>query len=95
MLSTEEASGPTAVVANAWDISVEPWGSEKEGSAQNRLEVTVSTVTPIGNRVRVGLLAPQPFTADVTSCAASRLKLEPGARALASFKATATRLVPR
>ena len=94
VLSTGVAEGPTAVTVNVWDISLEPPGSVHEGSAQNRLPVAVSTVTPVGNRVRVGLLAPQPFTAELTHSAARRLELEPGAGAVASFKATATRLIP-
>ena len=95
VLSTGAASGPTAVTVNAWEISLEPSNSVHEGSAQNRLPVAVSAVTSVGNRVRVGLLAPQPFTAELTPSAAQRLELKPGAGAVASFKATATRLVPR
>lgn len=95
VLSTGVARGPTAVTVNAWDITLEPPGSAQEGSAQNGLPVAVSTVTPVGNRVRVGLLAPQPFSAEVTLSAAHSLGLEPGRRVVASFKATATRLVPR
>ena len=40
-------------------------------------------------RVRIG-----PLTAEVTAAAARELELMPGAMATASFKATATRLVP-
>ena len=52
------------------------------------------SVTAVGNRVRVGLAAPQPLTAELTEPAVERLHLRPGARVVASWKATATRLLP-
>ena len=48
----------------------------------------------MGNRVRLGLAAPQPLVAEVTQAAVQRLSLAPGARVEARWKATATRLVP-
>ena len=54
---------------------------------------TVASVTPVANRVRVGLLAPQPLTAELTAGAAQALELAPGVQTLAVFKATATRLL--
>jgi molybdate transport system ATP-binding protein len=53
----------------------------------------VTTVTPLGNRVRVGLAVPEPLTADVTLAAAEGLALTPGAPVVVVLKATATRLV--
>jgi molybdate transport system ATP-binding protein len=50
-------------------------------------------VTEVGNRVRVGLAAPQPLVAEVTGVAVGGLHLAPGVRVTASWKATATRLV--
>jgi molybdopterin-binding protein len=44
--------------------------------------------------VRVGLLAGQPLTAEVTAAAVDELRLERGARVAATWKAAATRLVP-
>ena len=49
------------------------------------------SVTAVGNRVRVGLAAPQPLTAELTEPAVERLHIEPGARLIASWKATATK----
>jgi len=89
------ASGRVAVTVHPWEISVEPAGAAGEGSAQNRLTVTVASVSPVGNRVRVGLLAPQPLVAELTDAAARRLELAPGAVVVAAWKATATRLVVR
>ncbi|MDX6730507.1 MAG: hypothetical protein QOC54_455, partial [Baekduia sp.] len=42
-----------------------------------------------------GLAAPQPLTAEITDASARQLALEPGARAVATWKATATRLLSR
>jgi molybdate transport system ATP-binding protein len=56
--------------------------------------VEVISVTVVGSRVRVGLAAPQPLTAELTEPAVRSLQLAPGQRAIASWKATATRLLP-
>ena len=77
-----------------WEVTVEAPGLRAHGSAQNRLAATVTSLTPVGNRVRVGLATPQPLVAEVTQAAVDRLSLAPGARVEARWKATATRLVP-
>ena len=64
------------------------------GSARNHLLVDVVSVTAVGNRVRVGLAAPQPLTAEISDAAVRELGLAPGARAVASWKAAATRVLP-
>ncbi|MDX6678240.1 MAG: molybdate transport system ATP-binding protein, partial [Solirubrobacteraceae bacterium] len=91
--STDRRSGPVALSVHPWEISLEPAGSRAEGSAQNHVQAEVVTVTEIGNRVRVGLTAPQPLVAEVTAAAVGGLQLVPGVRVTASWKATATRLV--
>ena len=50
------------------------------------------SVAHVGNRTRVRL---RTLTAEITAASAERLGLEPGRRVVASFKATATRLLPR
>jgi molybdopterin-binding protein len=50
-------------------------------------------VTTIGSRARVGLAAPEPLVAEITSTSAARLDLRPGTRVTAVWKATATRLI--
>jgi molybdate transport system ATP-binding protein len=93
--STDLATGSVAVAIFPWEITLEPAGTDAHGSALNRLAVTVSSVTEIGNRARVGLAAPQPFVAEVTGQSVRHLGLHPGTEVIASFKATATRLVER
>ena len=83
-----------AVSVYPWEIALAPPGSADPGSARNHLDVEVISVTAVGNRVRVGLAAPQPLTAELTEPAVERLHIEPGTRAVASWKATATRLLP-
>ena len=92
LLSTDAASGPVAATIHPWEISV---GEPGPTTARNRLEVTVETVTTVGSRVRLGLLGAQPLVAEVTAPAVAALALAPGSRVTASFKAAATRLVPR
>ena len=64
-----------------------------EGSAQNRLAAEVISITTVGNRVRLGLIGPQLFAAEITQHSVERLDLEVGARVTATWKAAATRLV--
>jgi molybdate transport system ATP-binding protein len=93
VLSADEASGRVVVVVHPWEVSVELPGAA-HGSAQNRLDATIATLTPAGNRVRVGLQAGQPLAAEITPAAAASLGLAAGKGVIASWKATATRLVP-
>jgi len=92
--SAEDAYGPVAVTVYPWDIAIAPAGAIDPGSARNHLDVEVVSVTAVGNRVRVGLAAPQPLTAELTEPAVARLELRPGERVVATWKATATRLLP-
>ena len=78
-----------------WEITLEPAGTPAHGSALNRLDAKVVSVTEVGNRARVGLLAGQPLAAEVTGESAARLGLAPGTSVVATWKATATRLVAR
>jgi molybdate transport system ATP-binding protein len=92
--STDTASGEVAVSVYPWEIALEPPGAPgPRGSAQNRLAARVTSVTPIGNRVRLGLASPQPLAAEITLASARRLGLRAGAEVTATWKAAATRLV--
>jgi molybdate transport system ATP-binding protein len=93
--STDQAQGPVAVSVYPWEISIEPAGEARHGSAQNRLVAEVLSLTVVGNRVRVGLAAPQALAAEITRSSAEELGLRAGSRVTATWKAAATRLVPR
>jgi molybdate transport system ATP-binding protein len=88
--STDEATGRVAVSMHPWDVTI---GSEP-GSAHNRLSTRVTTLTRIGNRTRVGLAAPQPLAAEITTDSAERLQIRVGETVEAVWKAAATRLLP-
>jgi len=91
--SLERAAGPVAVSVYPWEIALAAPGALTPDSARNHLDVEVLSVTAVGNRVRVGLAAPQPLTAEVSEPAARELGLAPGGRVVASWKAAATRLL--
>jgi molybdate transport system ATP-binding protein len=92
--STDPASGPVAVSVFPWEISLQPPGAESEDSMLNRLPGQVASLTPVGNRVRVGLTTPQPLGTEVTARSAEAMALRPGSHVIAAWKATATRLIP-
>ncbi|MGH2985526.1 MAG: TOBE domain-containing protein, partial [Solirubrobacterales bacterium] len=93
--SSDRAVGQVGVAVYPWEITLEPAGAAPHGSALNRLEARVRSVTEVGNRARIGLLASQPFAAEVTTESVTRLGLAPGLVVTATWKATATRLVER
>jgi molybdate transport system ATP-binding protein len=93
LTSTDGAEGRVAVSVFPWEIAIEPPGEPRHGSAQNRLDAEVVSVTTVGNRVRLGLAASQPLAAEVTGPAVEALDLHAGSRVTASWKAAATRLV--
>ena len=92
--SSDQAAGRVAVSVHPWEVALEPAGADAAGSPVNRLPATVESVTVVGSRARVGLVAGQPLAAEITTASAERLSLAPGVRVVASWKATATRLVP-
>jgi molybdate transport system ATP-binding protein len=91
--STDRGEGAVAVSVFPWEIAIEPPREEPHGSAQNRLAAEVLSMTTVGNRVRLGLAAPQPVAAEITQASAQALDLRAGSRVTATWKAAATRLV--
>jgi molybdate transport system ATP-binding protein len=91
VFSTDNAHGAVGVSVHPWDIALAD--SEPAGSTNNHLPARVESVTTIGNRARVGLHASQPLAAEITAASAERLQLQPGSEVVATWKATATRLV--
>jgi molybdopterin-binding protein len=90
--STDTATGPVSVIVYPWEVSLALEPAAGADSALNHVQGEVASVTPVGNRARVRIGA---LTAEVTASSAERLGLAPGRRVVASFKATATRLLPR
>ena len=78
--STDPGTGRVALSVHPWEIALEPDGEAPHGSAQNRLSAEVLSVTTVGNRVRLGLAAPQPLQAEITAAAARDLAFAPAPR---------------
>jgi molybdate transport system ATP-binding protein len=90
--TTDHGDGRVAVSVYPWEITIGQAPAAAE-SAQNRLSARITSLTTIGNRVRVGLDAGQPLVAEVTAKAIDDLQLSVGRDVIAAWKATATRLV--
>jgi molybdate transport system ATP-binding protein len=90
--SADAAGGRVAASVFPWDVALEPPSTLAHGSAQNRVDARVASVTRIGNRVRIGLECPQPLACEVTEAAVRDLDLDAGSMVVAAWKATATRL---
>jgi molybdate transport system ATP-binding protein len=95
LTALEGEPGAVAVSVYPWEIALARPGEVARDSARNHLDVEVLSVTTVGTRVRVGLAAPQPLTAELSEASARELGLRRGMRAVASFKAAATRVLPR
>jgi molybdate transport system ATP-binding protein len=89
LLSSDAVSGRVGAVVYPWEIAVAR--GDPDDSTQNHLHGPIVSLVPVGNRVRVRV---GPVTAEITAASAERLALREGDRAVASFKATGTRLVP-
>jgi ABC-type sulfate/molybdate transport systems ATPase subunit len=86
--STDVLEGSGAAVVYPWDVTLAR--SAPDDSAQNHVAANVGSVSRIGNRVRVAV---GPLTAEVTAESADRLAVREGEQLVATWKATATRLV--
>jgi ABC-type sulfate/molybdate transport systems ATPase subunit len=86
--STDTVAGAAAAVVYPWDVTLAR--VTPDDSAQNHLVAEVGSVSRIGNRARVTV---GPLTAEVTAESADRLAVREGERLVATWKATATRLV--
>jgi molybdopterin-binding protein len=86
--STDRGTGRVGVAVPAWEVTVSrtPLGD----SALNHLTAPISSVATFGNRARVRIGS---LTAEVTAASVERLALREGEIVVASFKATATRVV--
>jgi len=89
LVSADEVYGAVGVIVYPWDVSLSR--SPIAGSALNHVTRPVTSIVPVGNRVRVRV---GPLSAELTALSAEQLQLQRGDEVHASFKATATRLVP-
>jgi ABC-type sulfate/molybdate transport systems ATPase subunit len=88
IFSTDSAEGPVEVVVYPWEILV--GRAHQEDSALNVIEGEIRSLVHVGNRVRLRI---GELTAEVTEASVEKLGLDVGTHAIASFKATGTRLV--
>jgi len=86
--STDVLRGAAAAVVYPWDVTLAR--TAPDDSAQNHVAGEVGSLSRIGNRVRVAV---GPLTAEVTAESAERLAVREGEQLVATWKATATRLV--
>jgi molybdate transport system ATP-binding protein len=91
LVSTDVVDGPVGVVVYPWEISVA--SRAPQGSALNAVSGPVRRVSLLGNRARVTVGSRPPVVAEVTEASVRHLGLSPGSNVVASWKATATRLV--
>ena len=92
--TTDPGTGRVALSVYPWEITVGHPDAAVDESAQNRLVARITSITAVGNRVRVGLAAGQPLVAEVTGRAIQDLGLSVGREVTAAWKATGTRLIP-
>jgi ABC-type sulfate/molybdate transport systems ATPase subunit len=86
--SADSAEGDAVAIVYPWEVTVSR--TPPDDSAQNHIAGVVASLVPVGNRVRVRI---GPLTAELTADSSKRLGLEVGTTAVASFKATATKLL--
>ena len=86
--STDPAEGDAVAIVYPWEVTLSR--TPPDDSAQNHIAGVVASLVPVGNRVRARV---GPLTAEITADSSERLGLEVGGSAVASFKATATRLL--
>ena len=89
MYSADGGEGRVGLAVYPWEIALAR--KQPADSAMNHLRGAVRSVVVLGNRVRVRV---GPLTAEITTGSAERLELREGEPVVASFKATASRLVP-
>jgi molybdate transport system ATP-binding protein len=89
LVSADPGEGAVGLAVYPWEVTVAR--SLPADSTRNHVRGRISSLVPVGNRVRVQV---GPLIAEITSAAVQELALQPGDTVVASFKATGTRLVP-
>jgi molybdate transport system ATP-binding protein len=90
IFSADAGLGPVEAAVYPWEIAV--GNDHQPDSAQNVIHGEIGSIAHVGNRVRVRV---GPVVAEVTAASVERLGLTVGKPAVASFKATGTRIVAR
>jgi molybdate transport system ATP-binding protein len=87
--TADAGSGRVGLAVYPWEVSLsrEP----PVDSSINHVQAPIASVVPLGNRVRVRV---GPLVAEITAASTERLELRVGDVVVASFKATAARLMP-
>jgi molybdate transport system ATP-binding protein len=86
--AADEAEGRVEVVLYPWDVTLAL--EAPADSAVNHVRGEILSIVSLGNRARVRLPL---LTAEVTAASIERLELAPGREVVATFKATATRIL--
>ncbi len=87
--TTDSGVGRSVAAVYPWDVSISR--DVADDSAVNHVRAPISSIVTLGNRVRVRV---GPLAAEITAASTERLHLREGEVVVATFKATATRLVP-
>ncbi len=86
--TTDAGSGRVAIAIHPWEVSVSL--AAPDDSTLNHISAPIDSLVMIGNRVRVRV---GPLAGEITGESAERLSLQVGDVVVASFKATAARLI--
>ena len=89
--SVDGIEGPVGVVVYPWEVALS--ARAPDGSALNAIQGAVRRISVVGNRARVTLDSAPSIVAEVTEPSVRRMGLAAGTPVVASWKATATRLV--
>ena len=86
--TTDIGTGRVAIAIHPWEVSVSR--TAPDDSTLNHISAPIDSLVTIGNRVRVRV---GPLAGEITGGSADRLGLQEGDVVVASFKATAARLI--
>jgi ABC-type Fe3+/spermidine/putrescine transport system ATPase subunit len=87
--STDAGEGRVALSVYPWEVSIAR--ETPVDTAVNHVRAPITSLVELGNRVRLRV---GPLAAEVTAGSAARLGLREGDVVVASFKATAARVLP-
>jgi molybdate transport system ATP-binding protein len=87
--STDSLTGRVGLVVHPWEVSL--GRDARTDSAMNYRQGRITSIVPVGNRARVRV---GDVVAEISAASVERLGLQEGDVVVASFKATAARLIP-